>query len=116
LNDLVSRQANLQPIQIYPGSPWENGYNERLNGSLRQQALNAERFMSTRQAVMNHWLRQYNHVSPHHALGVRPLVPETFLVIHQITGADKGARQGERIANEMTAVSLGLTDFEAKHR
>jgi transposase InsO family protein len=29
-------------MQIYPGSPWENGYNERFNGTLRKEVLNAE--------------------------------------------------------------------------
>ena len=28
------RRVGIQPIRIYPGSPWENGYNERFNGTL----------------------------------------------------------------------------------
>ena len=49
-------------MQIYPGSPWENGYNERFNGTLRREVLNAEWFHTTRQAqvAINVWLRQYN--------------------------------------------------------
>ena len=84
--------VGIKPIQIYPGSPWENGYNERFNGTLRREILNAEWFATTRQAqtVINQWLRQYNHVRPHHALGMRPPVPETILVNHQITGTEKG--------------------------
>ena len=68
-------------MQIYPGSPWENGYNERFNGTLRREVLNAEWFATTRQAqaVINHWLRQYNYIRPHHALGMRPPVPEMLL-------------------------------------
>jgi putative transposase len=31
--DWLSR-VGIQPIRIYPGSPWENGYNERFNGTL----------------------------------------------------------------------------------
>ena len=31
------RKVGVKPIQIYPGSPWENGYNERFNGILRQE-------------------------------------------------------------------------------
>jgi transposase InsO family protein len=34
-------------MQIYPGSPWENGYNERFNGTLRKEVLNAEWFHTT---------------------------------------------------------------------
>ncbi|MFA9476488.1 MAG: integrase core domain-containing protein [Filomicrobium sp.] len=28
---------------------------------------------------MSQWLRQYNHVRPHYALGMQPPVPETLL-------------------------------------
>ena len=41
-----SERLAITPIQIYPGSPWENGYNERFNGILRQEVLNAEWFHS----------------------------------------------------------------------
>ena len=30
LQDRLKR-ASIQPLQIYPGSPWANGYNERFN-------------------------------------------------------------------------------------
>jgi putative transposase len=73
-------RAGIKPIQIYPGSPWENGCNERLNGTLRNEILNTEWFSTTDQAqiVINQWLRQYNHVRPRQALGMRPPVPETI--------------------------------------
>jgi len=63
-----------------------NGYNERFNGTLRREVLNAEWFATTRQAqtVINQWLKRYNHIRPHHALGMRPPVPETILVKHQM--------------------------------
>ena len=35
-------KVGIKPIRIYPGSPWENGYNERFNGTLRREVLNAE--------------------------------------------------------------------------
>jgi len=75
------RRVGITLMQIYPGSPWENGYNERFNGTLHREVLNAEWFATTRQAqtVINRWLRQYNHIRPHHALGMRPPVPETLL-------------------------------------
>lgn len=74
------RKVGVKPIQIYPGSPWENGYNERFNGTLRREVLNAEWFHTTRQAqlVINAWLRQYNRIRPHQALKMRPPVPETL--------------------------------------
>ena len=72
--------VGIKPIRINPGSPWENGYNERFNGTLRHEVLNAEWFTTTKQAqiVINHSLRQYNHTRPHQALYFRPPVPETL--------------------------------------
>lgn len=86
------RRVGINPIRIYPGSPWENGYNERFNGTLRREVLNAEWFASTRQAqtVINQWLKQYNHIRPHHALGMRPPIPETLLEKPKFTGTDRG--------------------------
>ena len=45
-------------MQIYPGSPWENGYNERFDGTLRNEVLSAQWFLTTRQAqnAVNIWL------------------------------------------------------------
>ena len=82
------KRVGTAPIQIYPGSPWENGYNERFNGTLRREVLNAEWFASTRQAqtVINTWLHQYNHIRPHQALGMRAPVPETLVENGQISG------------------------------
>jgi putative transposase len=34
--------VGIQPMPIYPGSPWETGYNERFNRTLRREVLNAE--------------------------------------------------------------------------
>ena len=73
-------KVGVKPIRIYPGSPWENGYNERFNCTLRREILNAEWFTTIRQAqvVINCWLKEYNHTRPHQALGMRPPVPETL--------------------------------------
>jgi len=64
----------------------KNSYAEFFwqDSSLRREVLNTEWFATTRQAqtVINQWLRQYNHIRPHHALGMRPPVPETILVNH----------------------------------
>ncbi|SFJ93930.1 Integrase core domain-containing protein, partial [Nereida ignava DSM 16309] len=88
------RKVGVKPIQIYPGSPWENGYNERFNGILRQEVLNAEWFHSIKQAqvAINIWLKEYNHIRPHHALGMRPPMPETLLEKSKISGTEIGAR------------------------
>jgi transposase InsO family protein len=80
----------IKPIQIYPGSPWENGYNERVNGTPRSEVLNVEWFYTTRpaQLVINVWLRQYNHIRPHHGLNMRPSVPEVLLEKSKISGTE----------------------------
>ena len=86
------KRLGIEPIRIYPGSPWENGYNERFNGTLRREVLNAEWFATTRQAqiVIDAWLQQYNRIRPHHALGMRPPVPETILEKPKISGPNTG--------------------------
>jgi transposase InsO family protein len=35
-------QAEVAPLYIEPGSPWENGYVESFNGKLRDEFLNLE--------------------------------------------------------------------------
>ena len=83
------RPVGIEPIRIYPGSPWENGYSERFNGTLRHEVLDAEWSTTTRQAqvVIATWLRQYR---PHHALGMRAPEPETLLEKSQLSGPDAG--------------------------
>jgi choline dehydrogenase-like flavoprotein len=76
-------------------NPWIHipiGYNERFNGMLRREMRNAEWFMTTRQAqgVIDAWLRQYDHVRPHHDLCMCAPVPETILEQPQISGPDRG--------------------------
>ena len=72
-------QVGVEPIYIYPGSPWENGYNERFNGALRNEVLNLEVFYSIQEAqsVIKQWVQQYNHARPRQSLNYRPPVPET---------------------------------------
>lgn len=73
-------KVGIKPIRIYPGSPWENGYNERFNGTLRREVLNAEWFTTIEQVktVINKWLKQYNTIRPHQALNMRTPIPETL--------------------------------------
>lgn len=55
---------------------------------MRREVLNAAWFTTTRQAqvVIDSWLKQYNHVRPHHALGMRAPVPETILEKRRFSG------------------------------
>ena len=62
------------------GSPWENGFNESLNGKLRDELLNGEIFYTLKEAevLIERWRRHYNQVRPHSALGYKPPAPETW--------------------------------------
>jgi hypothetical protein len=60
-----------------PGSPRENGYNKRFNGSLRDEMLNGEIFYSRAEAkeLIGAWRRHYTTVLPYSSLGYRPPAP-----------------------------------------
>jgi hypothetical protein len=57
-------------------------------GHLEKKCSTAEWFHTTRQAqvAINGWLQQYNQIRPHHALNMKPPVPETLLEKTKITG------------------------------
>ena len=71
-------QIGVKTLYITPGSPWENGYCESFNGSLRDELLNGEIFYSLAEAriLIEAWRRHYNTVRPHSSLGYRPPAPE----------------------------------------
>ncbi len=56
---------------IEPGSPWQNGFNERFNGSLRDECLNLETFHNRdhARALIRLYARRYNERRPHSSLG-----------------------------------------------
>ena len=72
-------QVDVKTLYITPASPWENGYNESFNGSLRDELLNGEIFYSLAEAkvLIEAWRRHYNTIRPHSSLGYRPPAPET---------------------------------------
>lgn len=57
-------------LYITPGSPWENGYIESFNGSLRDECLNMHVFTNGHHAqeVIEQWRREYNELRPHSSL------------------------------------------------
>lgn len=73
-------RVGVKTLYIEPGSPWENGYVESLNGKLRDELLDRERFDTLHEArvLIERWRRHYNTVRPHSALGYRPPAPETI--------------------------------------
>jgi putative transposase len=66
-------EQGVEVKHIEPGSPWQNGRNERFNGSLRDECLNLETFEHRDQAraVCRLYARHYNQERPHSALGYR---------------------------------------------
>jgi hypothetical protein len=65
---------------------WENGFCESFNGTFRDNLLDGELFYSLKEArvVVGEWVKHYNHVRPHSALGYRPPAPQTQVpkIIH----------------------------------
>ena len=55
---------------IAPGSPWQNGKNERFNGIVSQELLSKELWgnLLEVQVVSEQWLETYNKVRPHGSL------------------------------------------------
>ncbi|MCZ0738857.1 IS3 family transposase [Phreatobacter sp. AB_2022a] len=72
-------RIGVKTLYITPGSPWENGYCESFNGSMRDELLNGEIFYTLAEAriLIEAWRRHYNTVRPHSSLGYRPPAPET---------------------------------------
>jgi putative transposase len=68
----------IEARHIDPGSPWQNGRNERFNGTVRGECLNMETFASRDHARMicKVYGRQYNTDRPHSSLGY--LTPREF--------------------------------------
>ena len=68
----------VKTAYIAPGSPWENGYCESFNGTLRNELLDGEIFYGIKeaQALVNQWVRHYNTTRPHSSLGYKPPAPE----------------------------------------
>ena len=64
----------VKTLFIAPGSPWENGYNESFNGTLRNELLKREIFYSLEEAkvLIEQWRREYNTHRPHSSLSYRP--------------------------------------------
>ena len=64
------RDVGVKTVYITPGSPWENGFIERFNGTLRDELLNRESFSSLNEAriLIENFRREYNQVRPHSSL------------------------------------------------
>ena len=66
-------QHHMRTLYIDPGCPWQNGFGERFNGTVRDECLNMHVFHSVAEAriVLATYHRQYNEERPHSRLGYR---------------------------------------------
>jgi transposase InsO family protein len=73
LNRLV-----VKTLFTEPGSPWEIGYFELLNGKMRYELLDWEIFFTLEEAkvLIARWREEYNHIRPYSGLGYRPPAPQ----------------------------------------
>jgi len=64
-------QQQVRTLYIDPGCPWQNGYEERFNGTVRDECLNSHAFASVAEAqvLCAAYLREYNEERPHSSLG-----------------------------------------------
>lgn len=90
-------QVGVKTTYITPASPWENGFNERFNGSLRDELLNGEIFYTLTEAVtlIGNCRCHYNEVRPHSSLNYKPPSPKviTLLPKKKILFSDNGPFQ-----------------------
>ena len=65
---------DIEMCYVQPGKPDQNAYIERFNRSYRQEVLNAYLFYSVTEVphITDDWLRRYNEIRPHDALGSLP--------------------------------------------
>lgn len=75
------KKIEVQTAYITPGSPWENGFNERFNGILRDELLNGEMFYSLKEAqvMVEDYRILYNEFRPHSSLNYQPPAPKASI-------------------------------------
>ncbi len=64
---------SIKTLYIEPGSPWQNGFAESFNGSLRAECIDRELLLSVAEArvVVNDFKDYYNNIRPHGGIGYR---------------------------------------------
>jgi putative transposase len=64
-------KQHIATLYIDPGCPWQNGKEERFNGTVRDECLNMQLFTSVAEArvCLQAFRRHYNQERPHSALG-----------------------------------------------
>ena len=84
-------KQQIQTSYIDPGSPWQNGKDERFNGMVRDECLNLSLFASVAEARvrLEAFRQQYNDERPQSRLGYKtPSEFKSAWVSAQATGQD----------------------------
>lgn len=90
---LAAQGVAAAPVE--KGSPQQNCYIERFNGTMRRELLDGETFHSVLEAkvVIGRFYDEYNHDRPHRSLGMRtPLAFERAERARLAT--DEGSSEG----------------------
>ena len=106
----VMKIHGIEARHIDPGSPWQNGKNERFNGTLRDECLNQETFhhRDHARAVVKLFKRHYNEDRPHSSLATKEhwaITPSAFYEKwqreHSVIGfADPGSARTRDLSHE----------------
>ena len=89
-------KINVKTAYIAPGSPWENGFNERFNEILRDELLNREIFFNLKEAqvLVENYRNEYNQIRPHSSLNYQPPAPRATVKINKILTLNLDQRMG----------------------
>jgi putative transposase len=79
-------ERGVRQAFIEKGSPQQNPFVERFNGTMRDELLNGEEFESLLEAqvVIGAWVEHYNQERPHRGLGM--MTPRAFAAGHNEGG------------------------------
>jgi putative transposase len=99
-------EMGVELLFIEPGSPWQHGVIESLNGRVRDEYLNGELFLDVTEAqvILDHAREQYHANRRHSSLGY--LTPAEFgalLVIEQRQAIKGATRQRGWLAPQLKA-------------
>ena len=89
-------EHDVKPFHIEPGSPWQNGFDERFNGTYRTDCANQHVFHSVihSRVISKSFKQEYNHERPHSSLKYQ--TPDEFFV--------KWKKENARTASTPTGV------------
>jgi putative transposase len=79
-------ERGVEAVFIAKGSPQQNAFVERFNGTMRRDLLNVEEFANLTEArvLVDNWNREYNEQRPHR--GLKMMTPLAYARAHAVVG------------------------------